>query len=189
MEIEIERSLLLRLLLLPAGLLLLIPLGIGLAVTPYDAAGRPILLSRDLLEARAFIGEARGILAALRELDREMEDLAAPPSLLPAPHPTASPAAAVPPVPRPMTLLERTRAASRILRRLQDLAARLEERPAPAGLEPLRARAREALQAFARRGTALADYLAVPAPEAYARLLQEAEASRKALQSLEEALR
>jgi hypothetical protein len=188
MEIEIERSLLLRLLLLPAGLLLLIPLGIGLAVTPYDAAGRPILLSRDLLEARAFIGEARGILAALRELDREMEDLAAPPSLLPAPHPTASPAA-VPPAPRPMTLLERTQAASRILRRLQDLAARLEERPAPAGLEPLRARAREALQAFARRGTALADYLAVPAPEAYARLLQEAEASRKALQALEEALR
>lgn len=188
MEIEIERSLLLRLLLLPAGLLLLIPLGIGLAVTPYDAAGRPILLSRDLLEARAFIGEARGILEALRELDREMEDLAAPPSLLPAPHPTASPAAA-PPVPRPMTLLERTQAASRILRRLQDLAARLEGRPAPAGLEPLRARAREALQAFARRGMALADYLAVPAPEAYARLLQEAEASRKALRSLEEALR
>ena len=188
MEIEIERSLLLRLLLLPAGLLLLIPLGIGLAVTPYDAAGRPILLSRDLLEARAFIVEARGILEALRELDREMEDLAAPPSLLPAPHPTASPVS-VPPVPRPMTLLERTQAASRILRRLQDLSVRLEERPAPAGLEPLRARAREALQAFARRGTALADYLAVPAPEAYARLLQEAEASRKALRSLEEALR
>jgi len=188
MEIEIERSLLLRLLLILTGLLLLVPLGIGLAVTPYDAAGRPILLSRDLLEARAFIGEARGILAALRELDREMEDLAAPPSLLPAPHPTASPVS-VPPVPRPMTLLERTQSASRILRRLQDLAARLEERPAPAGLEPLRARAREALQAFARRGTALADYLAVPAPEAYARLLQEAEASRNALRSLEEALR
>jgi hypothetical protein len=88
-----------------------------------------------------------------------------------------------------MTLLERTQAASRILRRLQDLSVRLEERPAPAGLEPLRARAREALQAFARRGTALADYLAVPAPEAYARLLKEAEASRKALRSLEEALR
>jgi len=187
-EIEIERSLLVRLLSALAGLLLLVPLGIGLAATPYDAAGRPILLSRDLLEARAFLEDARRILSELRDLDREMEALASPPALLPAPHPTASPAA-VPPVPRPMTLLERTQAASRILRRLQDLSVRLEERPAPAGLEPLRARAREALQAFARRGTALADYLAVPSPEGWERLRAEAEASRKALGSLEEALR
>ncbi|WP_376791503.1 hypothetical protein [Thermoflexus sp.] len=188
MEIEIERSWIARVLAALAALLLLAPMGVGLVVTPYDASGRAILLSRDLLEARAFLEEARRVQLALSELDREMEALASAPALLPTPHPGA-PAAAAPPVARPMTLLERTREASRILRRLQELAVGFEGRPAPAGLEPARERARAALQAFARRGTALADYLAVPTPEGWERLRAEAEASRKALRDLEEALR
>lgn len=188
MEIEIDRALLIRAFAVLAALLLLIPLGVGLAVTPYDAAGRPMLLSPDLLEARSFLEEASRIVRALEELDREMEGLAASPSLLPAPHPAATPVSN-PPIPQPMTLLERTREASRILRRIQELSLALEERPAPAGLEPVRERTREALQSFARRGTALADYLAVPTPEGWAKLQAETSASRQALQAAKEALR
>ncbi|MDW8029254.1 MAG: hypothetical protein RMK94_12780 [Armatimonadota bacterium] len=188
MEIEIERSTLVRAGAALAALLLLLPLGIGVLVTPTGADGHPMLLSPDLLEARAFVERATRILDALEALDREMEALAAAPDLLPAPHPKATPVAN-PPAPRPMTLLERAQEASRILRRLQELALQAEARPAPAGLEPVQARLREALQAFARRGTALADYLAVPTLEGWERLRAEAEASRQALRAAREALR
>jgi len=187
MEIEIEAALLRRAAVALLGVLLLVPLGVGALVSPRDAAGRPMLLSKDLLEAMAFLEEARRIAAELEELDRRMADLAPAPAALPAPHAGATPMAN-PSLP-PMTLLERVREVSRILSRIRDLALRLEGLPAPSGLEPARERLRTALQAFARRGTALADYLAAPTPEGWDRLAAEAAASRRALDAAREVLR
>jgi len=187
LELDLERGCLLR-----AALLVVLPLvvlvyAVGVAHTPYDAEGRAILLSRDMLEAQRFVGEARHIVKEMRAVAADLEEMAAPPDELRPPHPQATPA--VRPLGRADTLLERTRAVGVVLRRVQDLTHRLEERPAPQGLAVVKERLMAAARALARWGTATADYLALPSPERWQALQGERKAALKALDEAEEVLR
>lgn len=187
MEIEVDRGWLLR-----ASLLLVVPLlalvyVVGVMHTPYDAEGRAVLLSREMLVARRFLGEAQDVVEEMRAVAADLEEMAVPPDELAPPHPQATPV--VRPLGRADTLLERTQAAGMALRRIRDLSRRLEETPAPEALAAVKQRLLVAAQALARWGTATADYLALPSPERWQALQTAREEALRALDEAEGILR
>ncbi len=187
MEIEMDRSWLLRVSVLLIFPLLVSVYVVGAAYTPYDRDGRAILLSRDMLEAQRFVNEVSYIVREMRAVARELEEMTVSPRELSPPHERTTPIAA--PAGNAALLLERTRAVGMVLRQIQVLTRRLEETPAPEALLPVRRQVWEASQGMARWGAAVADYLTLPTQEGWERVQVERRAALDALQKAEEALR
>lgn len=181
MEIEFDARFVVRFFLVAFILLFVVVYAVGAAHTEYDAEGRAMLLSRDLLLTQTYLKRANALARELNRIASALDRAVEPPETAARPHEGATP------VSRPegsaSTLLENVRAVTHLLRRIQAAAVEIERLNPPPALAPVHERLRETARAMARWGAATADYVTAPTAERWQKVRRE---RREALQLLGE---
>ncbi len=181
MEIEFDARFVVRFFLVVFVLFFVIVYAAGAVYTEYDAGGRAMLLSRDLLLTQTYLKRADALTRELNRIASALDRVVEPPETLERPHPSATPV--VRPGQNASTLLENVRTVTRLLRRIQAAAVEIERLNPPPALAPVHERLRETARAMARWGAATADYMTAPTAERWQKVRRE---RREALQLLGE---
>ncbi len=184
MEIEFDARFVVRFLLVVFVLFFAVVYAVGAAHTDYDAEGRAMLLSRDLLQTQTYLKRADELARELNRIASALDRVATPPEMLDRPHDQTTPVAR--PAGDAGTLLENVRTVTHLLRRIQAAAVDIERLNPPPALSPVHERLRETARAMARWGTAVADYVTAPSEERWEKVRKE---RHEALQLLGEVRR
>ncbi len=161
---------------------------VGAYNTPYDHAGRAILLSRGILQSRDFLNKADQMTVELDRIATELDHATVQSKDMP-PLPGSKAGAIRKPETQPQTLLQSVQKTSHALHRMQDLAVSMENLSAPSGLAPVKVRLQKALQAFALWGAAVANYNASPSPQGWQQIRQKRAAALNALAAVKRMLK